>query len=345
MTSTALAVVSIQWLLRVRGWEIDGAQYRRKRTATNSEGNSLVSTDDVKTQVLGDLWEDSSPCTGLQVIALLGLLRLDGMGDTGMTAGERLYVGVMYNISSSSTSSQSEVPLINAYALLVGLSPTLITALTPGTGISAKWMPHLARCALLRSCLSVFDISALLFQPRRTQLPNERSNEEILAYLIQIASSTDLYQIQYVTMRGIGIIELEKLSALVLSDMMDSRSPDHASSSSQDLPTLHPLDTCGIFLGVAFDIICSLCYESISPTARLYGLQTLDTWLGRVEAENLCARIMSEDISTGERGGVTVRTRAIREALISRMYRISLLLTKTWSNPSRIVRNSIFNLT
>jgi hypothetical protein len=257
----------------------------------------------------------SVPCTGLQLIALLGLLRLESKLDT----------------SSESTTDHLFYP----YAHLVGISPILVAALASnGDGTEASFtMPYLSRCALFRACISVYDLSALMFQP--SLIRNGSLSRELKDALAFVVSSTQHKgnRIAYSTSVMITPLEVENVASYIVCDLI----PTHIQNNSElfDLYT-----ASGLFFGLIFEIASSLCLESATPTLRLYGLQTMETWLGRIETENLCARVGTEDIVTGRDGQpVSIGSKILRNMLISRLASISLMLTKAWSHPAKLVND------
>jgi hypothetical protein len=312
LTSTALSVINIQWLLRVRLWEQAESTYRH-RQRTVSEVKVVEDADS------RDLKVDATVpglSTGLQLIALLGLLRLDPKS----------------NAKSSEKHPDSIAQrLLCPYAHLVGISPVLVNSLTSSEERTEPIIPYLSRCALLRACLSVFDLSALMFQPLVES--NESIGEELKSALAYVVTSNQIEgnQIRYSPSNMITPTEVEKVASYIVSDMI----PAHI-RSTPDLLELYT--SSGLFFGIVFEITSSLCLESATPTLRLYGLQTMETWLGRIETENLCVRVGTDDIITGRDGQpVSIGSKILRNMLISRLASISLLLTKTWSHPAKLV--------
>jgi hypothetical protein len=318
-TAAALAIINFQWLLRVRLWDQAELTYRhRHRTVSEAmmSGGGEVNVD--KVDSLGAV-----PCTGLQLIALLGLLRLESKSD--------------------STNSISTVDhLFYPYAHLVGISPILVSALaSTGDGIASSFsMPYLSRCALLRACISVYDLSALMFQPyliRHGSLSDEL--KDALAFVVSSTQQKENRSISYSTnaMTMITPTEVESVASYIVCDLI----PTHIQNTAElfDLYT-----SSGLFFGLIFEIASSLCLESATPTLRLYGLQTMETWLGRIETENLCARVGTDDIVTGRDGQpVSIGSKILRNMLISRLSSISLMLTKAWSHPAKLVSDFPFH--
>jgi hypothetical protein len=317
LTSTALAVMNIQWLLRVRLWEQAELTYRqRQRTVSEARGVGDVDLADSASRSEKEN-TDSGLSTGLQLIALLGLLRLDPKT----------------NSKSSEKHSASFIEqLFCPYAHLVGISPVLVTSLVSTGERVEPTIPYLSRCALLRACLSVFDLSALMFQPcLKTNGVLSEDLKSALAYVVTCSTQLQGNQIRYSPTNMITPSEVEKVASYIVSDMI----PLHI----RNTPDLFELYTSsGLFFGIIFEITSSLCLESATPTLRLYGLQTMETWLGRIETENLCVRVGTDDIITGRDGQpVSIGSKILRNMLISRLASISLLLTKTWSHPAKLV--------
>lgn len=307
LTSTALSVINMQWLLRVRLWEQAEFLYRRRQRTISEVKCGDVDSGDLQRQAT-----DSGLSTGLQLIALLSLLRLDPK-------------------SSSKRAESMTEQLFCPYAHLVGISPILVNSLVSSGDKFEPRMSYLSRCALLRACLSVFDLSALMFQPSIQSM--EVIDEDLKNALAYVVTSHQILgnQIRYSPMTMISSSEVEKVASYIVSDMIPS-----PIRSNPDLFELYT--SSGLFFGIVYEITSSLCLESATPTLRLYGLQTMETWLGRIETENLCVLIGTGDIITGRDGQpVSIGSKILRNLLVSRLASISLLLTKTWSHPAKLV--------
>lgn len=212
----------------------------------------------------------------------------------------------------------------------MGISPILVDSLSR-LGEERGTVSYLSRCALLRACLSVFDLSSLMFQP--DLLHGSLLSEQLRSALAFVVTSGILTgnQIRYSPSFMITPSEVEKVASYLACEMIPSNV-----KNNRDLLDMYA--SSGLFFGIIFELTASLCLESATPTLRLYGLQTMETWLGRIEAENLCARVGTNDIITGRDGQpLSVGSKILRDMLISRLASISLLLTKAWSHPTKLV--------
>lgn len=208
--------------------------------------------------------------------------------------------------------------------MLVGVSPIFVTALTPSND---HFIPYLSRCAILRACISVFDLSALMFQPNKL---NDRNIQDVLAYVVTFNEDKQQSRVGYSNFFQINPLQLEHVSSLIISELIST------SGNNNDVSEYSW--SSGLFFGVIYDLTSLLCLESATPTSRLFGLQTMETWLGRIEIENLCARVGTDDIITGRDGQpVSIGSQILRNCLIFRLASISSLLTKAWSHPAKLV--------
>ena len=214
--------------------------------------------------------ETPHPYSGYQLVAIITLLNLD-----------------QYITASAVTPSGDKLfQSGEAYATAVGVHSILTNALMlPSGGVTM-----LARVALLRACISVFDRTALMW-------PND----------FQRKSETHLIAGKYDCMLGEFTEELDEET------------------------TVSP----GLLLGPIIELVTGFM-QSTDPLVQVYGLQTLETWLGRVEVEGL-----GKDNKTDLSGLLLNEAHLIRTLLLNKLYHVSGLLCRSWSHPHKLISHVV----
>ena len=324
MTSTALVVIGMQWLLRVRLWE----RNTKKFNTTNASEDWA--------------WKDQSPCAGLQLVALLCLLQ-SGLSAPSAETASPLICEIFGN-------ADGDTPLAEAFGTVVGLSPVLIAALA-GQDTKGGVQSDISQCAVFRACMSVFDSSAVMYQPQlkhSTQGSKSSSIMKGMSFLCQVRNAIencgrdgDFISEVVVQIPDLQWIALEIIT--YISHRITSTSSNTATTaidaSTSPLPVRS--QASGILLGVLFDMTVYTCMESSSPEVRVYGLQTLESWLGRVDAEKLTLAATQETQLSAQSGGKGVEGQSLRENLLACLVSVSGMLTRAWSHPSKIVSHMV----
>lgn len=314
LTSTALVVIGIQWLLRVRLWERGARALSEK--CPNQKNKSAAQDWS---------WGDFAPCAGLQLIAILSLLRLC-TGATSQFSGPASEV--MGNASDS-------ISLIIPLARVVGVSSELIASLSDHLSLSA-----LSKCAIFRACLSVFDSGAVMYHPAVSD-PAEGLSSAV-SFLSQVRDyfehELDGFDGQFATDTNITLTNLQQIALVAVSSISNEINSSIVMSGSLESGTSRS-QASGILLGVMFDLTIYTCLESSSPVVRVYGLQTMESWLGRVDSEKL-AMMAAENHTDGRvLGGI--QAKLIRENLVSTLCTVAIMLSRAWSHPFKGVSHMV----
>jgi hypothetical protein len=189
-------------------------------------------------------------------------------------------------VSTITTSVDEEY--CRKFAEIVGIHHYLISALIYSSHQNSSAMATiLARAAILRACISVFDKESLLW-------PNDFEKNKKKELLYGIYESP--------------LIEnLENVKNSIVSP--------------------------GLLLGCIFSqVLCVL--QSTDPLLQVYGLQTLETWLGRVDIEGLGKYNKESQHSIllcNENNELS------RILLFNKLYSISELLCRSWSHPHKSI--------
>jgi hypothetical protein len=321
LTSTALVVMGLQWLLRVRLWD---------RGTKALAGKCPNQTDILLAQDW--TWGDQAPCAGLQLIAVLTLLRMC----PGVTVHSSGAVNDLVGTSSGSA------PLMTEFARVVGVSSYLITALSDNAALSS-----LSKCAIFRACLSVFDSGAVMYQPGVSESVDSLSRG--VAFLSQVREyfeehEPDGFDGRFTTDTNVTILDLQHLAFIAVTSISnDINSSIVMSGSSETGNVATRSQASGILLGVLFDMTIYTCFESTSPVVRVYGLQTMESWLGRVDSEklaSLAAQNDSEVVSGGNQIS-SLRGKLMRENLVSVLCTVAMMLSRAWSHPFKGVSHMV----
>ena len=198
--------------------------------------------------------------TGMQVVALMNLLRIDNAANVPTRTP---------TIVRMNSASHQE---LHKFALEVGVHEAMVK--------TTESLPLLAKSALFRAMLSVYDDNSFAFVPSLV-----RAGKDIELQLLQVSSQ-------------------------LLSDLGTMVDKGDAISNN-------------LLLNYAYEMTLSMCNHYL-PQVRLYGLQTLETWLGRIES---VFAYMDN-----------VNTHSLQQFVIEKLAGVSLMLTKTWSHPSKLVR-------
>lgn len=202
--------------------------------------------------------------TGMQIVALMNLLRIDNTANAPTRAPTI--------VRTNSASHQD----LYKFALEVGVHEAIVKA--------SESLPLLAKSALFRAMLSVYDDSSFAFVPS----------------LVHAGNDVELHLLQ--------------ISSLLLGDLGTMVDKGDAISNN-------------LLLNYAYEMTLSMCNHHL-PQVRLYGLQTLETWLGRIES---VLAYMDN-----------VNAHSLQQFVIEKLAGVSLMLTKTWSHPSKLVRSPTY---
>lgn len=172
--------------------------------------------------------------------------------------------------------------------------------INPNLLVSTSALPLLSRAALFRSLVSVYGTESLFSDP--------------------------FHQVEDVSLTGSARIIVDH----VLAEMSMCADKGTEFNMKQQKN--------GVFAGHAFDITMLICSHSL-PLLRLYGLQTLETWLGRVDSDILFDPSLSVDVVFPLK--ITL-TDDLRACLVDRFEQLSLMLCQAWSHPSKMVLCFLF---
>ena len=91
----------------------------------------------------------------------------------------------------------------------------------------------------------------------------------------------------------------------------------------------------GLLLGSIFHLIISVV-EDVNPQLQVYGLQTLETWLGRIDIEGI-----GKYDSSNTSGLLSIEQKMLRSLLLNRLYRVSHVLCRSWSHPHKLINHVV----
>ena len=91
----------------------------------------------------------------------------------------------------------------------------------------------------------------------------------------------------------------------------------------------------GLLLGSIFHLIISVV-EHVNPQLQVYGLQTLETWLGRIDVEGI-----GKYDSSNTSGLLSIEQKMLRSLLLNRLYRVSHVLCRSWSHPHKLINHVV----
>lgn len=222
------------------------------------------------------LWSTASgridtphPYSGYQLVAIITLLNLS-----------RYFSSLPVTVFGDGP-SQGE-----AYASAVGVHKLFADALLAHSG----GVTMLARVALLRACISVFDSTSLMW-------PND----------FQQKSKVHLIAGKYAC------------SWAEMTEEID------------DETTISP----GLLLGPIISLVTGFM-QSTDPLVQVYGLQTLETWLGRVEVDGI-----GKDDKSNVSGLLLNEGTLVRTFLLKKLYHVSQLLCRSWSHPHKLISHVV----
>lgn len=216
--------------------------------------------------------EAPHPYSGYQLVAIIALLNLDR------------YVSTAIPLTLSGPGDDLSHPG-ETYAAAVGVHSLLTDALRSHSG----GVTMLARVALLRACISVYDRTSLMW-------PND----------FQRKSDKHLIAGKYNSMLAEFTEELDDI-------------------------TVSP----GLLLGPIIELVTGFM-QSTDPMVQVYGLQTLETWLGRVEGEGI-----GKDDKSNLSGLMFDEVKLVRTLLLNKLYYISSLLCRSWSHPHKLISHVV----
>ena len=206
------------------------------------------------------------PYSGYQLVSIVSLLNL--------------------NKYITTATASAEEGLGAEFAAAVGVHHILSESLLlPKGGVTM-----LARVALLRACISVFDRTALMW-------PDDFER---------------------------------KLERHLIAGKYDCLMVEQTETIDEDVVVLP-----GLLMGPIIDQIIGFM-QSTDPLVQVYGLQTLETWLGRIEMEGIGKNNKSD--LTGLKFSEECNMRSL---LLIKMYDISNLLCRSWSHPHKLISHVV----
>ncbi len=166
-------------------------------------------------------------------------------------------------------------------------------------------LPVLSRAAVFRSALSIFGLEAILTNPFQIRDEIDSASDDNCDLLTE----KNLMHIY-------NKCELNNTSTTISIDSNIS----------------HSIYKNGIYFTTIIDIILHLCQHNI-PLLRLYSLQTLETWLSRVESDIYNPVELHKIVLLMD---TTVTNVSL--VLLEKCQEMSLMLCSAWSHPSKMVR-------
>ena len=248
--------------------------------------------------------------------SITGICNLLASGLVSKDAGTNLALGavVLQRFSGSmredSTFSLSYYQLLSTLFLLQEQTETGLNAFSCHVGLHKAWvqlvptLPLLLKVAVLRACLSIFDITVL------TYIPSSR-----------IHSPSDSYKhTEEITTRS-------SISAWLCNERYQTNEEITNNESLAILYAVNKQYLGPLLYGAVLTSLKEVCSDPVLAI-KLYGLQTLESWLTRV------AECYSESVLLSSNQLLT--TEGIENTLSS-LNTLAGILCMAWSHPARQV--------